>query len=647
MNKKIFAVMIAMVLLASIMTVYGEISDLNLPAPPQPESKTAPSPPNTKTIVSGTRLLYIDSNKEISAPWPIINYISTEKANYDNIYADKHGVYFYKGGQAVKTMTWQGAKWTVKEGDKIERTYEFGKGGGIKKVYDKEGHVIISGIYDKELAISWSNALEIPSGFIAEFEEAIKQEDFKINIIKDGYGWSAGNKNGYYDTSLNTLTTITTDASGKEQTSYKTFLVSGGIVTMNSDGDVEVRGADGKLVESFSGKYGNGVYTDKDGRYEFNAGDSTLTDKTKRSTITYMHNGDVVYEAPNAKTIYHKNGDTTNGYFEDGKLLYSDRTNKEGWLVSRADNNGNEYREEYDGKIHVYEKNGKEIISPTTEQQKKADEYGSDLKLNKLLTGREAVSKFIGTYIMGLTDYRALSNALFKGKDYQKYQDDVDRFFARTYLGIDYWASEICRKEFHSSGNKGFAAIETPTGLVQFIGHVEAEKSAPIPKECPCAKDETCKGKICYKGNNMQVEFFYKITYGVTAPSDLKLTPQRKEGSAVSFSIQLSGEKQGWLFVKKGTDVPYFYELQNGQSQNAVSDKAVVFYSPTDYTGICIYFREKPEDALRGVVDKICNVIPQSQSSYLNWKASKSSGTGGTPAEENAPEAGPEINPEI
>ena len=226
-------------------------------------------------------------------------------------------------------------------------------------------------------------------------------------------------------------------------------------------------------------------------------------------------------------------------------------------------------------------------------------------------------------------------------RNFKEWREAIDKGFAKACLGEEYWKSEICDAHLERL-NKQTLVIESPAGEVQFVAHVEAERSSPMPKECPCKADEECIGGICYKDGQPLVKYFYKITYGVRAPSDIALTPEIDERGAVSFTLKLEGEVSKYVYVIEGTQKPYYFHLKPGEEKSAVGDKALLFFSTRKYDEVCIKFGKEPKKKWREI-KYLCNKIAESQRSYENWREAALSGA--APGE--APAIVPEFNPDI
>ena len=211
--------------------------------------------------------------------------------------------------------------------------------------------------------------------------------------------------------------------------------------------------------------------------------------------------------------------------------------------------------------------------------------------------------------------YDAVSNLLIGDEYMSDWRRTVDQWFYNSVLGgTDYWTSQICEQEFDTIG-ESVAALQLPGGIFQLLAHVEAERSEPVP--LLCNPDGSCVQGSCRTFDNVCVtppnqtiqQFFYKITYGVTAPSDQALTPYLDEQGAIDFNLVITGpEKTASLFTG-------FVPLKNGE----VKKDVIVKYSSSLYTDICLIFGKKPLNRDGSKVDKICNTLAVSQKSFENF----------------------------
>jgi hypothetical protein len=241
---------------------------------------------------------------------------------------------------------------------------------------------------------------------------------------------------------------------------------------------------------------------------------------------------------------------------------------------------------------------------------------GEDVYLRGTIGAQGGLSTQLAAIVAAYQDRTALSSALFGKSGLNKWMETVDEVFAKMNLGVEYWVSDICKKEFDTVGDST-AYIETPGGLVQLIAHVEGEKTAWLPN----AQDPN-------------KQRFYKLTFGVTAPSDQKMTPQLDEEGAVSFNVILktSDGKTTYLFINERTKKPAPINLKNGASYTASGSSAKVFYSSRNYETISIVFEKKPENREGKEITSISNTIPESTGAIDNYFASLES------EDENAPE---------
>ena len=206
-----------------------------------------------------------------------------------------------------------------------------------------------------------------------------------------------------------------------------------------------------------------------------------------------------------------------------------------------------------------------------------------------------------------LGSYRALSNALVPEATEQWLEvansemlnqwSDLPAFAAREMCGID-------EKKQRERPGQSAAFIHTPSGTYQFVGSIQAEKSpqkSPIlcernPNEEAeelfiCSPDQVCKDNaFCYESEDAEVPvegWFYKISWGVTAPQDEKFTPYVDEdGKAVRFNIQLQGAASKWVFKRVGAFGESVMALENG----AADGGTLIKFLPEEYTRVCIKF---------------------------------------------------------
>jgi hypothetical protein len=410
-------------------------------------------------------------------------------------------------------------------------------------------------------------------------------------------------------------------------------------ITFTSDGTTFFISADGTTAKAFTGSDIDnvGISTDslKDGTITTYAKDEvreeSFDSNGKRTDLEINYkNGyaqwdsDTVSGANPGHNIYRYNqrGEIVSSftdYNEDGV-----RDNNEPIYVPRRDGGYDKYGE---GKEPTYDENGhpieKELADgaepDVSEEQmeKENPELDSERDWNDVLRGKSALGT-VGNILAHYEPMHALSGLLFGDELIGEWRETIDKFFASAYLGIDYWTSEICSAEFDVIGGE-VAAIETASGIYQFIGTIQGERSEPVPLLCDvnntCAKGICRRDGLCVDSNNQTFdEYFYKITYGVAAPDDEDFTPYLDESGAISFNIVVSGkEKSASLW----TD---FVDIDGGDGKNDV----VVKYSPYLYTKVCLIFGKKPEGR-NGEISEVCNKLSTSQKSFVNYKNNQGS----------------------
>jgi len=245
-----------------------------------------------------------------------------------------------------------------------------------------------------------------------------------------------------------------------------------------------------------------------------------------------------------------------------------------------------------------------------------------------------------------------------KAKWYNDWIEEVDKFFAQNYLGTEYWASEVCRSEYFKYPETD-VFVETPTGLAQFGGHVEATVSEPVPIICntrifcqskTANSDAECIGNICRiptgscstqadcgekelchegKCKKQEERYFYKITWGVRAPQDSELTPEKEGEEAVNFNIMIKSPARTAVLFDG------FISLNNGE----VSNNLVADYAVHKYDEICIVYGDKypvtfrpGEHPPQKSIHKHCSPIKTALEDWGNWRASGQDENTGTSA---------------
>ncbi len=338
------------------------------------------------------------------------------------------------------------------------------------------------------------------------------------------------------------------------------------------------------------------------------------------------------------------------------------------------DDGGNQRTVIYKGEKRTFTKDGDNWLDDTKNGD--IDSFLANAKAGTLEKKKETKSKNGGAakaaadktdkkevlqgFQTGISAVYAISAAFTK--DYsgitqfwadQKWQKDwtnaMDKTFA-PFLTSNSVPSAICEVSFDFEP-EGTVVIKTVSGTYQAVAHIEAERSNS-PSKMLCHQNEDpeseqnwiCEaGQVCVDDSfcYLDVEndgvadedeplegYFYKITWGVSAPRDETFTPFIDEnGVAVSFNIVVN--------KGKGVSEVHLYETQYGDTTgplelaNGESDKDVITHydpEPSPYTKACIYWDQRPSTVsgikIKPVKNPMCVPIKVSTVGEVNWKKS-------------------------
>ncbi|NQV91847.1 hypothetical protein HQ489_05225, partial [Candidatus Woesearchaeota archaeon] len=228
----------------------------------------------------------------------------------------------------------------------------------------------------------------------------------------------------------------------------------------------------------------------------------------------------------------------------------------------------------------------------------------SDKNLGMFFAGQQTWQKAGGQILNGFSGWSSISNALVGDAYANELATDIDRWFAGSILSEDYWESSFCYETASDVQEDGFAFIERPGGLTGTdfmpVAAIQAEMfEEKTPLLCMHNLDKeaeeefVCPGKLfcnpddsfCYnkEGDETPVQaFFYKISWGVTAPSDISFTPYGDESSAVEFNLKLGDKRLNDKTIK----------LKNGETDKNL----ITHYSDQDYENVqvCIAWVKAP-----------------------------------------------------
>ena len=248
-------------------------------------------------------------------------------------------------------------------------------------------------------------------------------------------------------------------------------------------------------------------------------------------------------------------------------------------------------------------------------------------------------------------DYPALSR-LFGLPTGDNFLFDADRTFAPL-LGSNWFPSAICEAHYDIEP-EGFAMIKTVSGTYQAVAGIQMERSASTsPILCQRNPDQEAeelficdRGYVCVNEGFCHVDtdedgeadteqpavgYFYKITWGVTAPRDEAFTPLLDEnGVAVSFNIWLDqtpndvvNQENGVFMYSRQGDITSPIQLRNG----AADQDVIIHYSPNLYEEACIKWNQVPSTIMGEVtgdrtIDDVCFQVDVSSVGEVNWQRS-------------------------
>ena len=312
--------------------------------------------------------------------------------------------------------------------------------------------------------------------------------------------------------------------------------------------------------------------------------------------------------------------------------LEQEKARLEGEKSREAGNNGEENKR-------------KAIVSEKTEN---LDEVYSGAQ-GRLAT-TQTVLESIYAFTQSVKDYPALTR-LFGLPNWQR---EADRTFAPL-LGSNWFPSAICENYYdYDIEPEGFAVIKTVSGTYQAVAGIQMERSAttsPIlcqrnpdqaaEEQFICDPKQVCVDEgFCHADGDEDGEadsdepalgYFYKITWGVTAPRDEAFTPLLDEnGIAVSFNVWLDKMPDGEVQTDAPHGVPLYSRLGDITSpiklNNGAADQDVIIhYSPNLYEEACIKWNQAPSPVRGEIigdrqVDDVCFQVDVSSIGEVNWQ---------------------------
>lgn len=193
----------------------------------------------------------------------------------------------------------------------------------------------------------------------------------------------------------------------------------------------------------------------------------------------------------------------------------------------------------------------------------------------------------------------ALGNFLFKGNElFEAWGNFVDEIF--SYLEPQRLFTGLFCSDFVRRGRDQGTALTFVNDEIKIVAHVEGSRSSAVQ---PVDENGT-----------LPVEYFYKLTWVVKAPSD----------KDIGFNVRITGQRDVRLFSS-------FVKLEKGQTHQTTGNNARVKYSNFLYNQICIEFEgdvDWPNPLCNKIVEQSGPTIEQARAARAHSQASGSSGGG-------------------
>ena len=321
------------------------------------------------------------------------------------------------------------------------------------------------------------------------------------------------------------------------------------------------------------------------------------------------------------------------GTFTDGKVkgTYEAEINDKGEVeyFEFKDNEGKRTKivmgiNKDKGAIYTFnEKDGNLVVcdsSNNCKTEEEANEAGGDWETVMELKQRESLSgwtKFAGGLLAAAQATKPYTGiSLFLNDAFElDWRTGAEQWFA-SWSGERVFSSAICER-WVDKKPQGSAFVEDAFGNKRPVASIQAERSqSAITLVCdeisPCPENSECKKGLCYESNSKtpQVAYVYKISWGVTAPGDVDLTPLKDEqGNRVSFNIKIG---DNWLYERDGITAGAI-KLKQGASDKDFMAR----YSLNPNIGkVCVVWEMAPETKTsfggEESIDDFCNEVETS-----------------------------------
>ncbi|MBI2112232.1 hypothetical protein HYT52_01725, partial [Candidatus Woesearchaeota archaeon] len=249
------------------------------------------------------------------------------------------------------------------------------------------------------------------------------------------------------------------------------------------------------------------------------------------------------------------------------------------------------------------------------------------------------------TFLTQVPKYQALSNAIFGNEDwYKSIRNDIESSFAPLYLG-QYFTASICDQKFDiETQGTGASYVEVPGGSVHSVASIQAERSPSNSQYITCHEEDPCSSGVCKDGlcyddedtDQPQTGYFYKITWGVTAPSDIAFTQFTDEArQEVDFNIYVYDTEHPYpgkdhrpesgkpLFHYPGTNFGDYNTIHLGLGNSSAAlnlPRVIVDFSQSLYTKACIIYGDNQMKSTRETITETCADIIPSTLGVVNFE---------------------------
>ena len=213
----------------------------------------------------------------------------------------------------------------------------------------------------------------------------------------------------------------------------------------------------------------------------------------------------------------------------------------------------------------------------------------------------------IFTQFRGLSGYSSL---FISQEELNKWKETVDQWFAKAYLGTEYWESALCASNIEIDQDN-IAFIETPSGIVTPAASIKG--------------DRLTSGNL-ETGN---ATYIYKITYFIMNQRT-NLERAEFETQPIVFNVQLQGDQTIEIYNEDK-------EVAPEESFNVGRDQPFVFESSKRYEKVCIVFKSDfyivDSRLSPSKVEEICDKFSDATGAPSPWtEPVTNGGTPGSPA---------------